>query len=59
MFTPPFDRALKLRFPMDVGGVPRDGRVTITLGRGSLVHAIGILTLENFKTVIDIENEDK
>ena len=44
---------------MDVGRLSRDSRVTTTLGRGSLVHAVGILTPEDFKTVIDSEKEVK
>ena len=33
---PSFYRALKVRFPLDVGGVSRDGRVNTELGTGSL-----------------------
>ena len=44
---------------MDVGGLSRDSWVTTTLGTGSLVHAVGILTPEDFKTVIDTEQEVK
>ena len=40
---PCFYRSLKLRDPIDVGGVSRDGRVTTELGTGSLRHAVGIL----------------
>ena len=45
---PSFYRSLKLWFPLDVGGLSRDGRVITELGTGSLGHAIGILTPENF-----------
>ena len=44
---------------MDVGGLSRDGRVTTTLGTSFLVHAVGILTPEYFKTVIDTDQEGK
>ena len=40
---------------MDVGGVSRDGRVTTELGTGSLRQAIGILTPEDFRTIVDTE----
>ena len=33
---PSFYRSLKLRYPMDVGGISRDDRVTNELGSGSL-----------------------
>ena len=39
---------LKVQFPMDVGGVSRDGRVATELGTGSLRQAVGILTPEVF-----------
>ena len=38
---------------MDVGGISRDGRVTNELG--SLRQAIGILTSEDFRPVVDSE----
>ena len=41
---PCFYRSLKLRYPLDVGGICRHGRVTIELGTGSLPQAAGILT---------------
>ena len=41
---PCFYRALKLRYPMDIGGISRDGRVTNELGSGSLRQVFGILT---------------
>ena len=43
---PCFYSALKLKYPLDVGGISWDGRVTIELGTGSLRQADGILTLE-------------
>ena len=43
---PSFYRALKVRFPMDVGGVSRD----VSLGQ-----AVGILTPEDFRTIVDTE----
>ena len=39
-----------MQFPMDVGGVLRDGGVTTELGTGSLRQAVGILTPEDFQT---------
>ena len=52
---PSLYRCLKVRFPLDVGGVSRNGRVTIELGTGSLRQAIGILTHEGFRAVVDTE----
>ena len=40
---PLFYRFLKLRYPMDVGGITRDDRVSTELGTGSLHQAVGIL----------------
>ena len=50
---PSFYRSLKVRYPMDVGGVSRDGRVTTELDTGPLRHALGILTSENFRTIVN------
>ena len=36
---PFFYRSLKLRYPLDVRGVSREGRITTELGTGSLRHA--------------------
>ena len=55
MFTICFYRALKLQFPLDVEGLSSDARVTIELGTGSLRHAIGIFTPNNFQTIVDTE----
>ena len=52
---PYFYRSLKLRYPLDVGGISRDGRVTNELGSGSLRQAVGILTSEDFLPVVDNE----
>ena len=52
---PSFYRALKVQYPMDVGGVSRDGRVTTELSTGSLRQAIGILTPEDFRPIVDTE----
>ena len=41
---PSFYRSLKLRYPMDVGGISRDDEVSTELGTGSLRQAVGILT---------------
>ena len=40
---------------MDVGGIFRDDRVTNELGSGSLRQAVGILTAEDFRPVVDTE----
>ena len=52
-----FYRYLKLQYPLDVGGISRDGRVTSELGTGSLRQAIaiGILTPDDFRPVVDSE----
>ena len=52
---PCFYRSLKLRYPLDVGGISRDGRVTSELGTGSLCQAVGILTPEDLRPVVDSE----
>ena len=52
---PSFYRSLKVRFPLDVGGVSRDGRVTTELGTGSLRQAVGILTPEDFRPIISTD----
>ena len=50
-----FYRSLKLRYPVDVGGITRDDRVSTVLGTGSLCQAVGILTLKDFRPVVDDE----
>ena len=55
MFISVFYRSLKLRYPLDVGRISRDGRVTPELGTGSLHQAVGILTPEDFRSVVDSE----
>ena len=52
---PSFYRALKVRFPLDVGGVSRDGRVNTELGTGSLRQAVGILTPGDFRPIVDTD----
>ena len=52
---PCFYRSLKLRYPLDVGGISRDDRFTTELGTGSLGQAVGILTTEDFWSVVDGE----
>ena len=52
---PSLYRALKLKFPIDVGGITRDNRVTTELGTGSLRQAVGILTPRDFRPVVDDE----
>ena len=49
---PTFCRSLKLRFPFDVGGISRSGRVTPELYTGSLSQAVGILTPTDFRPVV-------
>ena len=50
---PSLYRSLKVWFPLDVGGLSRDGRLTIELGTGSLRQAIGIFTFEDFRPIVD------
>ena len=52
---PSLYRALKLKFPIDVGGITRDNRVTTELGTGSLRQAVSILTPKDFRPVVDDE----
>ena len=52
---PCFYRSLKLRYPLDVGGISRDGRVTCELSTGSLRQAVGIVTPEDFRSAVDRE----
>ena len=52
---PSFYRSLKLRYPVDVGGITRDDRVSTELGTGSLRQAVGILTPKDFRPVVDTE----
>ena len=52
---PSFYRYLKLRYPVDVGGITRDDRVNTELGTGSLRQAVGILTPKDFRPVVDTE----
>ena len=52
---PSFYRSLKLRYPMDVGGISRDDRVSTELGTSSLRQAVGILTPKDFRPVVDTE----
>ena len=40
---------------MDVGGVSRDGRVTTKIGTGFLRQTVGILTPDDFRTIVDTE----
>ena len=52
---PSFYRSLKLRYPMDVGGITRDDRVSTELGTGSLRQAVGIFTPKDFRPIVDTE----
>ena len=49
---PSLYRSLKLRFPIDVGGITRDNRVSTELGTGSLRQAVGILTPKDFRPIV-------
>ena len=55
LVNPSLYNSLKLRFPIDVGGITRDNRVTTELSTGSLRQAIGILTPKDFRPVVDTE----
>ena len=50
---PSLYRSLKLRFPIHVGGITKDNRVTTELVTGSLRQAVGILTPKDFRPVVD------
>ena len=52
---PSLYRSLKLRFPIDVGGITRDNRVSTELGTGSLRQAVGILTPKDFRPIVTNE----
>ena len=52
---PSFYSSLKLRYPVDVGGITRDDRVSTELGTGSLRQAVGTLTPKDFRPVVDSE----
>ena len=53
LIHPFFYRSLKVRFPLDVGGVSRDSRVNTELITGSLRPAVGILVPEDFRPIVD------
>ena len=52
---PSLYRAIKIRFPHDVGGVARTDTVTKELGIDSLGQAVGILTREDFLPMLDTD----
>ena len=52
---PCFKRYLKLKYPLDVGGISRDGRVTTELGTSSLRQTVSIHTLKDFQPTVDSE----
>ena len=52
---PSFYRALEMRYPMDVGRITRDDRVSTDLGNGSLHQAVDILTPKDFRPAVDDE----
>ena len=55
LVQPSLYRSIKLRFPIDVGGITRDNRVTTELGTSSLRQAVGILTPKDFRPVVNTE----
>ena len=55
LVQPAFYWSLKVQFPLDVGGVSRDGRLNTELGTGSLRQAVGILTSEDFRPIVNTE----
>jgi len=52
---PSLYRALKVKYPHDVGGIARTDTVTKELGIDSLGQTVGILTREDFLPVLDTE----
>ena len=52
---PSLYRSLKVRYPLDVGVVSRDGRANTELGTGSLRQAVGILTPEDFRPIVSTD----
>ena len=52
---PSFYRFLKLKNSLEISGISRDSRVTCELGTGSRRQAVGILTPEDFRPVVDSE----
>ena len=55
LLHPCFYRALKIKFPLDVGGLAKKGIVTKTLGKDNLGDTVGILTRADFLSVLDTE----
>ena len=47
--------SLKVRFPLDVGGVSRKCWMTTELGTGSLRQAVGIFTTGDFRPIVDTD----
>ena len=52
---PSFYKSLKLRYPMEVGGITRDDRVSTEHGTCSLRQAVGILTPNDVRPIVDTE----
>ena len=52
---PSLYRSLKVRFLLYVGGVSRKCRIMTELGTGSLRQAVGILTPEDFRPIVDTD----
>ena len=56
IYVPPsFYRSLKLRYPVDVGRITRNGRVSTELITGSQRQSVGILTPKDFRPVVASE----
>lgn len=51
LIHPSLYRAIKLIYPMDVGGIALDGRITSELGVGSLGQSVGVLSSSDFRPV--------
>ena len=52
---PSFYRSLKLGYLLNLEGLSKDRRVATELSIGSLRHAVGVLTPEDFHAVVDSE----
>ena len=49
---PALYRAVKLTWPLEVGGIVQGGRLTRELSHGSLGQAVGYLTIADFRPVV-------
>lgn len=53
LLHPSLYRAVKLTYPMDVGGIVLDGRMTSEIGTGSLGQSVGVLIAADFRPVCE------